>query len=236
VGTRGGGMDHAAVLASQPGCASLIGFEPSSVRPIAIPPDWGFLVAHSLETAEKSGGAREAYNARRQAGVKALERLGFHSYKAIMRGRNIDQLRHFAGTVMLYSVNERNSYLHVIDEAWRVKKAVSAMERHDAGAFGDLLLQSHASLRDRLRVSCPALDRLVEAAMESGASGARLTGAGFGGCVVIFASKQDLPTLRSRLIDRYYAGRPEFNEDQHLIDADPGPGVLYQEEHATPHD
>ena len=42
------------------------------------------------------------------------------------------------------------------------------MERDDAAAFGSLLLASHASLRDRLRVSCAALDRLVEAAMASG--------------------------------------------------------------------
>src|SRR5205085_5771022 len=87
VGTRGGGMDHAAVLASEPGCASLIDFEPVSVRPIPIPPEWGFLVAHSLEAAEKSGGAREAYNARRRAGTRALERLGFPSYKAAIEGR-----------------------------------------------------------------------------------------------------------------------------------------------------
>ena len=55
--------------------------------------------------------------------------------------------------------------------------------------FGSLLLESHASLRDRLQVSCPALDRLVEAAMDSGAVGARLTGAGFGGCAVVFAKQ-----------------------------------------------
>ena len=58
------------------------------------------------------------------------------------------------------------------------------MEQRDAAAFGSLLVASHASLRDRLHVSSAALDRLVDAAMDSGALGARLTGAGFGGCVV----------------------------------------------------
>src|SRR5262249_61512915 len=47
VGTRGGGMDHAAVLASRKGCASLISFRPISVRHIPIPEEWGFFAAHS---------------------------------------------------------------------------------------------------------------------------------------------------------------------------------------------
>src|ERR1035438_1763865 len=63
VGTRGGGMDHAASLASQTGCASLIEFDPLAVRPVPIPPDWAFLVAHSLTAAEKSGAVRQQYNA-----------------------------------------------------------------------------------------------------------------------------------------------------------------------------
>jgi galactokinase len=67
------------------------------------------------------------------------------------------------------------------------------MEQCDAGAFGSLLLASHASLRDRLHVSCGALDRLVEAAMDSGALGARLTGAGFGGCAVVFCRQRICP-------------------------------------------
>jgi len=251
VGTRGGGMDHAAVLASQPGCASLIDFEPLSVRPIPIPPDWSFLVAHSLETAEKSGAVREAYNARRLAGTIALQRLGFPSYRTAIRGRSFDQLLCSAGGLVCSAGGlaagtitggktasatiEQDSFLHVTGEALRVQAAVSAMELQDSGVFGDLLLKSHASLRDRLKVSCPALDRLVEAAMESGAIGARLTGAGFGGCAVIFSFTRDLADVRRRLIDRYYSGRPEFQEDRHLIDAEPGPGVLYQEKHATPH-
>ncbi|HEV3200246.1 MAG TPA: galactokinase family protein [Bryobacteraceae bacterium] len=261
VGTRGGGMDHAAVLASQPGCASLIDFQPLSVRPIPIPLEWSFLVAHSLEAAEKSGGAREAYNARRRAGTTALQRLGFPSYRVAVEGHTLKQLetlvrtpRSAAGPPAGLSaedinrgpagaphqtdsatLEEQDSFLHVTGEAFRVQAAVSALNRQDPATFGHLLLKSHASLRDRLKVSCPALDRLVEAAMESGAMGARLTGAGFGGCAVIFTLTEDRPDVRRRLIDRYYSGRPDFHEDRHLIDADPGPGVLNEENHATPH-
>ena len=111
------------------------------------------------------------------------------------------------------------------------------MERRDAAAFGALLVASHASLRDRLQVSCAALDRLVDAAMASGALGARLTGAGFGGCAVVFCAKQDLAAVRRGLIARYYAGLAEFNESRHLIHAEPGPGALQsiKEPHAPPY-
>jgi galactokinase len=222
VGTRGGGMDHAAVLASREGCASLIEFEPLAVRPIPMPADWRFLVAHSLQTAEKSGAAREEYNARRAAGTAALKRIGFVSYRAA-----VEQAASFG---KLPPGPERDSFLHVTSEAWRVRAAVKAMEQDDAGSFGRLLLESHASLRDRLKVSSPALDRLVETAVESGALGARLAGAGLGGCAVVFSKRPDLAAVRSGLIERYYAGRPDFDPDRHLIDAQPGPGALDREE------
>ena len=222
VGTRGGGMDHAASLASRAGCASLIEFEPLAVRPIPVPVDWRFLVAHSLQTAEKSGAAREEYNARRAAGTAALKRLGFVSYRAA-----IEQP---VSAGKLPPGPERDSFLHVTSEAWRVRAAVEAMEQDDAVSFGRLLLESHASLRDRLGVSSPALDHLVETALESGALGARLTGAGLGGCAVVFCKQPDLPAVRGALIDRYYAGRPDFDPDRHLIDAQPGPGALHREE------
>lgn len=217
VGTRGGGMDHAASLASQADCASLINFVPLSVRPIPIPTDWAFLVAHSLHTAEKSGPLRAEYNARRAAGTAALERLHFTSYAEAIEGRTWSALE---------QLTQDGAFLHVAGEALRVQAAVAAMERNDAAAFGRLLLESHTSLRDRLRVSCEPLDRLVNAAMASGALGARLTGAGFGGCAVVFCHRADRPAVRSGLLSRFYSGRPEFDPDLHLIDADAGPGAL----------
>ncbi|HXB74711.1 MAG TPA: galactokinase family protein [Candidatus Acidoferrales bacterium] len=217
VGTRGGGMDHAASLASREGCASLIGFVPLSVRTIRVPPDWAFLVAHSLHTAEKSGALRAEYNARRTAGTEALKRLHFPSYAEAIQGRTYADLE---------AMTRDNAFLHVAGEALRVQDAVAAMERDDALAFGRLLLESHASLRDRLNVSCPPLDRLVAAAMDSGALGARLTGAGFGGCAVVLCRQLERPTVRAGLQARFYASHPEFDADQHLIDAEPGPGAL----------
>src|SRR5690606_164947 len=58
-----------------------------------------------------------------------------------------------------------------------------------------LLVASHASLRDDFEVSTPELDALVEAFLEAGALGARLTGAGFGGCVVAIARREDVDAI-----------------------------------------
>jgi galactokinase len=189
VGTRGGGMDHAASLASKHGCASLIEFDPVRVRYVPVPAGWSFLVAHSGVTAEKSGPAREEYNARRKAGSTALARLGLSSYREA-------RVEMAAG---LADERETDAFLHTVTEASRVCAAVEAMEHGDAERFGRLLSESHASLRDRLRVSCPQLDRLVAAALDAGALGARLTGAGFGGCAVVFCARNRVAAVRAAL-------------------------------------
>jgi galactokinase len=76
------------------------------------------------------------------------------------------------------------------------------MEANDAEKFGELLLESHASLRDVLQVSHPELDCIVERAMAAGALGARLTGAGFGGSAIALVNRHEsargLASLRTR--------------------------------------
>ncbi len=224
VGTRGGGMDHAAVLASQAGCASLVRFAPVSVTNIPIPHGWSFLIAHSLTTAEKSGAVRAEYNARRSAGQRALEVLGLASYRAAVERHGLHELESMARERL--GPDERGPFLHVTGEAWRVERAVEAMRGGDAAQFGNLLYASHESARDLLRISNAALDELVEAARAAGALGARLTGAGFGGCAVVFSQAEDRPRIRSRLVETYYAKRAGFDPQIHLIDAEPSAGAL----------
>jgi galactokinase len=77
---------------------------------------------------------------------------------------------------------------HVVSENRRVHAFVDALRAGDVDALGPLLLASHASLRDDFRVSTPQLDAIVERLVDSGALGARLTGAGFGGSVVALTS------------------------------------------------
>jgi galactokinase len=225
VGTRGGGMDHAAVLASKPECALLIHFAPVCVDQVPIPKGWAFLVAHSLTTAEKSGAVKAQYNSKRTAGTQALQRLGFATYGEAVERHSFDDLQALAAAKL--DGEELECFLHVAGEALRVKDAVSALGKADADEFGRILNASHESLRDRLRVSCPALDELVEAACSAGALGARLTGAGFGGCAVILCDASSRERVRSGLIDRYYSKRSGFEPDMHLIAAVPSAGALH---------
>jgi galactokinase len=219
VGTRGGGMDHAAVLGSRTGCALKVEFAPTRATHVPLPPGWSFLVANSLIHAEKSGPAREAYNSRRRAGTRGLAELGFETFADALARYSGAELRERAAGL---EEDQRLCFLHVAEEARRVDDAVAAIGRVDEAAFGQLLLDSHASLRDQLRVSCDELNRLVEAAMASGALGARLTGAGFGGCAVVFCRATERERVREGLEERFY-GRPAANS---ILDAEPAAGAL----------
>ena len=76
-------------------------------------------------------------------------------------------------------------------------------------------------MRDCLQVSCAELDRLTECALQAGALGARLTGAGFGGCAIVFARRDELAGVRQRLVDWFYAG-----EASHVFEVVPSAGAL----------
>jgi galactokinase len=77
---------------------------------------------------------------------------------------------------------------HVVTENRRVSLAADALADGDLPGVGAAMIESHASLRDDFEVSTPALDRLVEDLVQRpGVHGARLTGAGFGGAVVVLA-------------------------------------------------
>jgi galactokinase len=225
VGTRGGGMDHAAVLACQSANALLVEFAPLALSAVPIPDNWGFIVAHSLTTAEKSGGVREEYNARRTAGLTALLKLGLPSYRAAVENYSQAKLAALNSFPTLADP-ERRTFRHVISEAFRVREAATALRNADHGSFGRLLNESHASLRNDLRVSVSALDELVEAAMKAGAYGARLTGAGFGGCAIIFSEMSAREKIADSLIDNFYSQRAGFEASKHLIFAEPSAGAL----------
>lgn len=89
---------------------------------------------------------------------------------------------------------------HVITENHRVKKAVQALKRDDFQLFGDLMFQSHQSLRDDYHVSCPELDLLHEVGRSfSGCLGARLTGAGFGGSGIALLEKAKYDAFKEKM-------------------------------------
>jgi galactokinase len=95
---------------------------------------------------------------------------------------------------------------HVISENDRTLAAADALRAGDLSTFGELMTASHVSLRDDFEVSCPELDLLVDIALAgNGVYGARLTGAGFGGCMVVLVEKRAANHLIDTIEKRYAA-------------------------------
>src|SRR4051812_26791192 len=88
---------------------------------------------------------------------------------------------------------------HVQTENERVREAVAALERGDAGALGPIFAASQASLRDDYEVSTPTLDALVANALEAGAFAARMTGGGFGGSIVALVEPSQAEDVLARV-------------------------------------
>jgi len=213
-GTQGGGMDQAISLGARDGHASRVEFNPLRLYESPVPPDWRFVVAHSLVRAEKSGPAQEAYNRRTQecqealrvirdalaaSGTAGADTLTYPELMARLSLRDLLELGrvHLADPVL-------RRFRHVVTETVRVYRSEEAMRQEDLLAFGILMDASHESLRTDFEVSSPELDRLVALAREGGAAGARLTGAGFGGCVVALTDPFRLDRLLHTLEAGYY--------------------------------
>jgi galactokinase len=94
---------------------------------------------------------------------------------------------------------------HVITEISRTLRAAEALQREDLQAFGGLMYESHSSLRDDYEVSCPELDLLVSIARAiPGVYGARMTGAGFGGCTVNLVARESVEMFLARVTEAYF--------------------------------
>ncbi len=222
VGLEGGGMDQAACLHGVAGHALRIDFDPLRVAPVPVPEAWRWVVGSSLARAEKSGDVRDAYNARARQSRAALRAVGGagrvagHGAGAVAGAvaeltttDNIEALlRHARGMVDATSYHR---FRHVVSEGRRVVEAERAMLDGDMRRFGDLMVRSHASFRDDYEVSTEALDEIVAVAVEAGAAGARLTGAGFGGCAVALCDERTVARVMEALAARFYLprlGRP----------------------------
>lgn len=95
---------------------------------------------------------------------------------------------------------------HVVSENQRTLAAAEAMCAGDAVALGGLMNESHASLRDDFEVSSEALDTMVACAqVEASCYGARMTGAGFGGCALALVATEAADTFTVRVADAYRA-------------------------------
>jgi galactokinase len=94
---------------------------------------------------------------------------------------------------------------HIASENDRVRRVVRALESEDVEALGPLFRAGHDSLRDDFEASTPELDLLVDLAYAAGATGARLTGGGFGGSIVVLTRQGDTANLLGRVVTEYEA-------------------------------
>ena len=199
VGTRCGIMDQFVAAFGAAGHALMLDCRSLEYRLLPVPPDLRLVVCNSMVRHELASGE---YNLRRsdcETGVKLLQP---HLPRvSALRDVEMQDLERYK-QVLPEQVYRRCR--HVITENRRVLKAASALEAMDADQFGQLMYESHASLRDDYEVSCVELDLLVTLASSSpGVYGARMTGGGFGGCTVNLVRADCASAFQARVAQAY---------------------------------
>ena len=179
-------MDQLTAVAGRADAALLIDCRNLAVEPVPLPPDLAVLVVHSGVTRSLD---ETRYAERRAECEEAATMLGLAS----LRDATLEEVRDLPRA------------RHVVSENARVLAASAALRVGAYDVLGELLSTGHASLRDDFEVSTPELDALVVALREAGASGARLTGAGFGGCVVGVADRSVAERIVETAAGRYWA-------------------------------
>jgi galactokinase len=170
VGVPCGLLDQLSSAFGRDGHALMIDFASVTVEPIPMPRGLEIIVVHSGVERALAG---SAYAERRAACESAISIVGE------LRSCSTDDLDAITDPVI------RRRAHHVVTECQRVTEARSALLGGDGILFGELMNASHRSLRDDFEVSTPVVDALVEHLVAiPGVHGARVTGAGFGGCVV----------------------------------------------------
>jgi galactokinase len=166
-------MDQYASLLCESGAALLVDCHSLEARSVPLDLAAAGLALVVCDTRVERGLADTGYNDRRSTCESAASTLGIEE----LRDATEEDLRRLSG-------EELKRARHVVSENARVLEAVEALNNNNFNHFGHLMYASHASLRDDYEVSTPELDTFVETAKQHGARGARLTGAGFGGCAI----------------------------------------------------
>ncbi|TAL10802.1 MAG: galactokinase [Chloroflexota bacterium] len=221
VGVMCGLMDQFAVTLGQAGKALMLDCRSLEWHPVPIPPELEIVVCHSGSPRRLEA---SAYNARRDECHRAVTALAARE-RGVASLRDVDLPMLERHEAELDEVAYARA-MHVVTENARVVAVESALRDGDFLALGSLFAASHASLRDRFEVSSPALDALVEIAVETpGVVAARLTGAGFGGCTVNLVERGRADELRTK-VDRDYGRRTGLTPSVFVVDAADGAGPV----------
>jgi galactokinase len=181
VGAQTGLLDQIASLYGEPDTALCIDFATLGIEPVPLRLEgWRLVVLDSGESHSNSAGG---YNERRTECARACELLGIE-WLSEADDRAVEAL---PGKLRLRAQ-------HVLGENDRVRAAVAALRSGELQRLGPLLDASHESLRDLYEISTPAVEATVGRLLDAGASGARILGGGFGGCVLaMFAPGTEPP-------------------------------------------
>ncbi|WP_369144696.1 galactokinase [Streptomyces sp. R44] len=184
VGVPCGVMDQMASACAEEGHALHLDTRDLSYRQVP------FDLAHEglrllvVDTRVKHALGDGAY-AERRAGCEAGARaLGVRTLREVSAAHLLEALGRLSDETILRYVR------HVVSDNDRVERTIALLDAGATRAVGPVLTEGHASLRDDLRVSCPELDLVVEAANAAGALGARMTGGGFGGSAVVLVETE----------------------------------------------
>jgi galactokinase len=204
VGVGSGIMDQYASLLCEAGSALLVDCRSLAAQSVPLDLEAAGLALVVCDTRVERGLADTGYNDRRATCERAASMLGVQELRDATEG-DLD----------LLSGAELKRARHVISENARVLEAVEALKDSDFQEFGRLMCASHASLRDDYEVSTPELDTFVRAAEQHGARGARLTGAGFGGCAIALVPRDETAAF-TNACEQIFAGHgfeePAFYE------------------------
>ncbi len=154
------------------------------------------------DTRKRRGLVDSQYNARRQECEQGVQLLRQHL-------PGIEMLRDVSSADLERYGQELPPVVlkrcrHVVSEDERTLQAVAALKVGEVVEFGRLMHASHVSLRDDYEVSCSELDTMVELALEApGCLGARMTGAGFGGCTVNLVRAEAVDGFVQQVSERY---------------------------------
>jgi galactokinase len=199
VGARCGIMDQYVACFGQPDTALVLDCQSLQSRQVSLSSDVSIVV---LNTMVKHAIATGEYNARRRECEMAAETLAatVPHCKTLRAVTTSDLAEH--GHCLAPNLLKRAT--HVVTENARVLEAALALQRGDLRKVGELMSDSHRSLRDDFEVSCAELDLMVGlAATEPGLIGTRMTGGGFGGCTVSLVDRSAATQFLASMQQRY---------------------------------
>jgi galactokinase len=217
-GIRCGPMDQFASCRGQAGHAMLLDCRSLEHRALPLPPDVRLVVCNTMVRHEL---ASSEYNERRQDCERGAALLS-ETMPGLVSLRDVspEDLERFGGHLPDRTFRRCR---HVVTENARVLRAAEALGAGDSALFGRLMGESHRSLRNDYQVSCPELDAMVEMALEvEGVFGARMTGAGFGGCTVNLVRADAVERFAETVGERYHRAIGRLPQIFTFV---PGPGV-----------